>query len=157
MTKKSAARLERDAREKAAKENRVWDEVKELIANTDELLLTPKLVLDKLESNKPLIEHINRSGNGKEISDSIKSIVRDINTLSEDMEPCRKSSEGRSGKALSPEDFDLSLNTALTIQDVNSNFQNIVLPTLTRVTAIIDVAEAELSDMAKQAAESTKH
>lgn len=149
MTKKSLARQERDAKEKIAKEQDkgiypIWSNLREISSANRELLMSPRIFIEKLEAEPDLRQKIYDQGNAMEVGHAINSIKNDIEILEKELTKLNKQIGNRTGKSLGPKDFDVATKIGLQLNEITDNFTEVVQPTILRITARMDVAEKEL-------------
>ena len=140
MTKKSSARLARDAQREKLKDNTCWDDVNQIHKDCMSVLVKHQYILE-LSRNQELVNAVD---DRKTLLDLIFSLGNDIRKLSEELAEIQKQHVGKTGGSQDPDE----IMYAITIYEQYGLFierhEATCVPTALHIGEIFDKAANKL-------------
>ena len=151
MTKKSASRLERDAKQKAFEQeknnNRAWDELNELHSRISVQFIEITSQISQMFSIQNL--HIFLE-NKQKVTEYLKTLNSDIGALNQELSDLYKIHKDKNGGWKEMDDFLMALELFESYRILQSKFEGIIMPLVISLTQEFDKAMVVVNDTIKK-------
>lgn len=124
MTKKSPARI---ARDDLKKNNKCWDELKDIAAKSAQALITVNRNLADIYKTEHLINFIEKKN---EVKVTLRGLAGDLTHFSEDLNRIFNTHKDRSGGFTTEEDFAASVTVFEEYMAYQTRYDSVVLPSV---------------------------
>lgn len=152
MTKKSAARLERDAQakeqeakliqfEKIKKTNKCWDELKQIANSCANMMLSTNAQLAAIYKTEGISNFL---PNPVEVKTTLRGLSQDLLTFNEDLSRIFNSHKDRSGGFTNEDDFAASISVFEAYHAFQTRYDAIISPSVTYLLEQAAAAEQSI-------------
>lgn len=147
MTKKSAGRLARDAKEKEFERlketNTCWDELKQIGSNCADMMVTTNSQLAAIYKTEGLINFLD---NPTEVKTMLRGLSQDLTQFNTDLSRIFSAHKERSGGFKDEEDFAASITIFEEYHAFQTRYESVVSPTVNYLLEQAAIAEKKIYD-----------
>lgn len=148
MTKKSQARLERDAAkkeyEKFKEKAKPWDDLKNIYQDCKNMLCNVPTQIAQLYSVERIEEFLE---NRNITSNLIRCLSDDIKQMNQELETIYAGHKDRSGKANDEQEFLNTLSFVEAYNSFNVKFEGVIMPNVTELGKQFDYAVSKVNEI----------
>ncbi len=141
MTKKSPARLQRDAAKKELADNKCWDELNHIYESA-RIMLYQHATIHALASNKPLLACLENTAS---TANSIRILTKDLNDLNNQLNSIHSKHADRSGGSQDPDEVWMSIMIGQEYSQLMETHTSVVQPTAFKILEDFQYAENKLA------------
>lgn len=146
MTKKSAARMARDATKEQLKDNRCWDELNQIFDDA-RVMLYQHTVIGTLAGNSQLQSCLE---NPSSTANSIRILGNDLKSLNEQLTSIRSKHAGKTGGSQNPDEVWNSILIGQEYAQLMETHSSVVQPTALKILEDFQYAEKKLNNLIAQ-------